>query len=166
MLRRVERLDLGIVRLVGRVAGVGEHVAITRGGNGLERTPRTEQRDLGRVASDRRAMLIEDGVLAGDRLRRPEDVAGVRVLGDEPERPVFAAGGDRFFYGPNTFAWFEARRDGERVVVLGGHGDAGAFTGSSPAVGDVLATRTKVRVSTASRRAGVAVGGRWAAPMA
>ena len=38
--------------------------------------------------------------------------------GEEPERPVLAAAGNRFFYGPNSPTWFEARRDSAGAVVM------------------------------------------------
>jgi CubicO group peptidase (beta-lactamase class C family) len=44
-------------------------------------------------------------------------------MGDEPERPVLASAGGRFFYGPDSLAWFEARRDPAGGVVLEAHVD-------------------------------------------
>ena len=50
--------------------------------------------DLVGVAADRRAVLGQDRVLAGDALGRAEDVAGVGVLGHEAQGLLLAAAAD------------------------------------------------------------------------
>jgi len=44
-------------------------------------------------------------------------------VGEEPERPVLASAGDRFFYGPNSLAWFDVRREPSGGVVIEAHLD-------------------------------------------
>ena len=58
---------------------------------------------------------------------------------DNPPAELFAAGGDRFHYGPNELSWFEMRRDaaGKPVMAFHGAGDdavnLGAWSGPPPA---------------------------------
>ena len=50
--------------------------------------------DLVGIAADRRTVLAEDLVLVVDPRRPAEDIRGVGVLGDEPERLPFATAAD------------------------------------------------------------------------
>ena len=50
--------------------------------------------DLVGVAADRRAVLGQDRVLAGDALGRAEDVGRVGVLGDQTQRLLLASATD------------------------------------------------------------------------
>lgn len=42
-------------------------------------------------------------------------------LGDSPEQPVFAAGNDRFFFGPGYFTWIEAKGSAAGTFTLSLH---------------------------------------------
>ena len=44
-------------------------------------------------------------------------------VGDEPERPVLPSADNRFFYGPNSLAWFDAHREPAGGVMLEAHFD-------------------------------------------
>ena len=61
------------------------------------------------------------GVYAGGGVEGRVYLRDARLFtqqGDEPERPVLAAAGDRFFYGPNSLTWFEAHRETGGAVVV------------------------------------------------
>lgn len=38
-----------------------------------------------------------------------------------PEQEVFAAGGNRFFYGPNSLSWFTVSRDASGAITMAAH---------------------------------------------
>jgi len=65
---------------------------------------------------------------------------------DGPDREVFAAGGDRFFYGPESLSWFrmERRPDGAHVMEM--HQDSGE-TDRATRTGDVPAEAPPAQVS-------------------
>ena len=67
-----------------------------------------------------------------------------------PETEVFAAGGDRFFYGPQTLSWFRLVRDGSGAHVLEMHdqGEGGieraVRRGPVPAAPKAVAVRREI----------------------
>lgn len=64
---------------------------------------------------------------------------------DEPERPVFPAGKDRFFFGPNSLDWFEALREPSGAIRLamhpGGADEAVVYTRTGPIPPDPVVPR-------------------------